>query len=166
MTMPTPVVAAINEQINRELFSAYLYQAMAAWFDSKHLPGFSSWMRLQAKEELAHAERFFDHLIDRGVTPVLTAIDAPASDFGTIRAAAEQVLEHERFISKSIHDIHDLALEHRDHASLPLLLWFITEQVEEEKSAQDIIDRLSLIESAGESLVLLDQELGARTATG
>lgn len=164
MSMPKPVVEAMNQQINRELFSAYLYLSMAGWFDSQHLPGFASWFRVQATEELAHAERFFDHLVARGCTPELGAIDAPPSDFGTVNAAAAQVLEHERFISRSIGTIHDLALEHRDHASLPLLMWFINEQVEEEKSAQDIIDRLALIESAGESLVLLDQELGARTA--
>lgn len=162
MSMPKPVVEAMNEQINRELYSAYLYLSMAGWFDSQHLPGFASWFRVQAREELAHAERFFDHLIDRGCTPALGAIDAPPSDFGTVHAAADQVLEHERFISASIGAIHDLAIEHSDHASLPMLMWFINEQVEEEKSVQDIIDRLALIESAGESLVLLDQELGAR----
>src|SRR6266508_6155906 len=136
---------AINRQVNAELASAYLYLSMSAHFASEGLPGFAHWMRVQAREEAEHAMRFFDHLVDRGGRASLAAIDQPPGDFGSALSVFERVLDHEREVTRAIHALYDLSVGERDHASLPMLLSFISEQVEEEKTAADIVDQLRMV---------------------
>lgn len=160
--MDERVANAINAQVTMEFQAAYLYLGMSAWFDSQKLPGFAHWMRLQAKEEVVHAEKFIDHLLDRGAVLELGAIAAPPTDFGTVREAIEAVAAHEEKVSASIHAIYDTALNAGDHASRPLLNWFVEEQIEEERVARDLIDRLDLAGDDRAALIAIDQELGKR----
>jgi len=155
---------ALNEQLKAELTSAYLYLAMSAHFAADGLPGFALWMRVQGREELGHAMRFFDHLIDRGGRVSLAAIDQPPTEFGSPRAIFEQVLDHERRITASIHALHDLAVKEGDHPSLPLLLSFITEQIEEEKTVAQILDQLRMVGDQRGPLLFLDRHMGRRQA--
>ncbi len=154
--------AAINEQINKELYSEYLYQAMAAWFASQGLPGFSNWMRVQAQEEHFHAMKFYDYVIETGGRVILEAIAKPPSEFGSPKAAFEATLEHENFITASINGLVDLALELRDHASNNFLQWYVAEQVEEEANDNAILDQLKWIGDNGNALLMLDKQLAMR----
>jgi len=163
MRMPDAVAEAINEQIRMEFQASHLYLAMSAWFDRQNLPGFAHWMRLQASEEREHAERFFDHMSERGATIELRAIDAPPRDFGAVRDAVERVGHHEGLVTASIHAIHDLAGATKDYATQHMLQWFIAEQVEEEKQAADLLARLDLVEQGRGSLLMVDRELAQRT---
>lgn len=153
---------ALNREINAEFASAYLYLSLAAHFGSTGLPGFAHWMKVQAQEEVGHAVRFFDHLMDRGGRVTLMAIDQPPGEFGSAASVFEQVLERERTISSAIHDLHDLAVQESDHASLPLLLSFIAEQIEEEKAVTDILDQLRMVGEQKGSLLFLDRHLAKR----
>lgn len=158
-----PVESALNEQINAEFFSAYLYLAMSGYFEASHLPGFAGWMRAQAREEAAHAMRFFDFVTERGGGVSLKAIAQPPLEFSSALAAFEQALEHERQITQAIHDIHGVATREGDLASQPFLLSFIQEQVEEERTVGEIVDRLRLAGDSSVALLLVDRELAART---
>lgn len=164
--MDSNVAAAMNEQVTMELRAAYLYLAMSAWFDGEKLPGFSHWMRVQSKEELAHAEKFLDHLLDRNEQIKLGTIDAPPSTFGSVRDAIEAVAAHEAKVSGAINAIYDEAMKRGDHASRPLLNWFVNEQIEEEKTARDLLDRLDLAGDDRAALITIDQELGRRVVEG
>jgi ferritin len=156
------MLGAINEQINAELASAYLYLSMSAHFAAEALPGFSHWMRQQAGEELGHAMQFFDHLVDREGRVTLAAIDQPPSEFGSPLAVFEQVLQHEQRVSAAIHALYDLATKEGDHASQPLLLSFITEQIEEEKTASQIVDQLGMLGEQKGPLLFLDRHMAKR----
>lgn len=162
--MNKAVEDALNEQINAEMASAYLYLSMAAHFEAERLPGFARWMRLQAQEELGHGMQFYDHLVDRGGRVLLAAIDRPPSDFGTPLAAMERVLEHEQRVTAAIHALYDLADKEGDHASRPLLLSFISEQVEEEKAAAQIVDQLRMVGEQRGPLLFIDRHLGKRSS--
>ncbi len=153
---------AVNRQINAELTSTYLYLSMSAHFASQGLPGFAHWMRVQAQEEAGHAMQFFDHLVDRGGRVSLAAIDQPPEDFGAALSVFERVLERERDVSRAIHALYDLSVEERDHASQPLLLTFVSEQIEEEKTAADIVDQLRMVGEQNGPLLFLDRHLGKR----
>lgn len=153
---------AFNEQAKYELFSAYLYLAMANYSDSIGLPGFAHWMQEQAKEEVEHAMKFINHIQDRGGKAILQAIDQPPSDFKSPLKMFENVLEHEQSITQKIHKLYDLALKENDYPAQVMLQWFIDEQVEEEKMASDIIDQLKLVGDQGASLLMMDRRLGAR----
>lgn len=155
--------AALNAQIKAELDSAYLYLSMAAHFEAVNLGGFAKWMRLQAKEEQGHAMRIFDFVIERGGRVVLEAVDKPQTDFGRPVEVFQQVLEHERKVTGLIHDLYAMAQSEKDYASQVMLHWFIEEQVEEESTAEGIVERLRLAGDAGAALLLLDRELGARS---
>jgi ferritin len=157
---------AINEQIKNELESAYLYQAMAAWFHSIGFDGMGQWMRAQAGEELAHATKFFDHLLDREGTVVLQALGQPPRTWESPLAAFEAALEHEKFITGKIHELVDTATSEKDHAANILLQWFVTEQVEEEATAGKIVDTLKKIGDSTNGQYMLDRELGRRQAAG
>ena len=126
---------AMNEQINKEFFSSYLYLSMAAYFEDKNLTGFAHWMRLQADEEREHAMKFYNYILDAGGRVYLKAMDAPETDWKSNLQVAEQVAEHEARVTASIHDLYALALEEKDYAAQVMLHWFISEQVEEEKNA-------------------------------
>lgn len=156
---------AMNEQINKELYSAYLYQSMMAHFDALGLQGFANWMRVQSMEETLHAYKFYAYIIERGGKVTLTAIDGPETDWPTPLAAFEQVLSHEQYVTSLINNLMDIALETRDHASSSFLQWYVDEQVEEEGNAEQIVSKLKLIGDNAQALLMIDQELGARVFT-
>jgi len=164
MSMKSSLVDAVNEQIRNEFQSAYLYLAMSAWFKSKNLPGFAHWMHLQWEEENMHAMKLFGVLHDRGANVTLKPLDAPAINYDTPLALFEDVLEHERGVTKDINDLHDLAVKERDLAMQITLQWYITEQVEEEAQVEEIIGKMKILGSDGPSLFLLDQQLASRPA--
>jgi ferritin len=163
--MNEKVEKALNEQLNKELFSAYLYASMAAYFESKNLKGFSNWMTIQAQEETTHAKKFYDFINDRGGRVRLTAIEGPKQDWKSASEVFEETLEHERSITASINDLLSVAREHKDNASEIFLQWFVTEQVEEEANVDDVLNQVKMVESAPGGLFLLDRELGQRTFT-
>jgi ferritin len=154
---------ALNEQLNAELYSAYLYLAMSAWFESQNLPGFAAWMRIQHREETAHAMKFFKFVAERRGRVVLKAIEEPAKDWKSPLAAFEAALEHEQYITGRIGDLVNLAVEEKDHATNAFLQWFVNEQVEEEATADSIIQKLRMAEKAPGAMLMLDHELGQRT---
>ncbi|HPA44778.1 MAG TPA: ferritin [bacterium] len=156
---------AINDQINAEMFSAYLYLSMSAYFENTSLRGFANWMRVQAQEEMVHAMKFFDYVIERGGRAVLKAIEAPADEWASPVAAFEAAYEHEQKVTARINKLVDIAVELRDHATNAFLQWFVTEQVEEEASASEIVDKLKLIGEARGGLFMMDRELAARVFT-
>ena len=153
---------AINEQIKNELYSAYLYLSMSAHFEAGNLPGFARWMRLQAQEEQGHALKFFDYMHDRGGAVRLLAIDQPPAEWKSSLALFQQVLEHEQMVTGMIHRLYELAAKENDYATEIMLQWFITEQVEEEKNAAQIIDTLKLIDAHGTAVLMLDKQLSKR----
>ncbi len=152
----------INEQIKYELYSAYMYLAMSAWCADRNLSGFAHWMRLQAHEEVQHAMRFHDFLLERGARVALQAIDAPPADYGTPIAVMEKSLAHEKFVSARIHKLYELAQKEGDYPAQVMLQWFITEQVEEEASIDEIVERMKMFGSEGAALLMVDTQLGAR----
>lgn len=156
------MLSEINDQIKHEMFSSYLYLAMSAHFEDNNLSGFAHWMRLQAEEELEHAMKFYDYLVDRGGKITLQAIDQPPVEFGTPQEIFEQTLEHEQFITARINTLYALAVKESDFASQVFLNWFVTEQVEEEKNASGILDTLKLVGDRGTMIYQLDRQLGKR----
>ena len=154
---------AINEQINKELYSAYLYLSMSAYFEAKNLPGFAKWLRMQADEELEHGMKFFDHLNERGGRVELKAIMAVPTEWKDNLEVFKQVQEHEAAVTASINSLYELALKDKDYASQVMLQWFINEQVEEEKNAADIVQRLEMVDAKGNGVLMLDHELGKRS---
>lgn len=153
---------AINEQINKELFSSYLYLSMAAYFEDRNLPGFAHWMRVQEQEEREHAMKFYEHIFERGGKVVLKAIDAPKTEWASPLEVAEEVAAHEAKVTASIYALYELALQEKDYPAQVMLQWFITEQVEEEKNAAEIVANLKLIEERGTAVLMLDHRLGKR----
>jgi ferritin len=153
---------AINEQINKELYSSYLYLSMAAYFENKNLPGFAKWMHMQADEEREHGMKFFHHLLDRGGKVELKAIADPETDWKTNLDVFKQVQEHEAAVTASINALYELALKEKDYPAQIMLQWFIAEQVEEEKNAADIVQQLELIDAKGTAVLMLDHQLGKR----
>jgi len=161
-----PVKDALNEQINAELSSEYLYLSMAAYFEDEGLAGFASWMREQANEEHAHAMRIYDYIIDRDGRVELDAIDKPRSSWDGPTEAFQAAYDHEVEISGMIDELVRIAREENDNATENMLEWFVAEQVEEEATAQDILDKLKLAGDSGPGLMMLDQELGERQGGG
>lgn len=153
---------ALNYQLNRELYSGYLYLAMAAYFDDQDLPGFANWMRIQAQEELSHAMKFYDYLVRRGGRAVMDAIEAPENEWKSAVAVFEQVYQHEQMVTGLIHKLVDLALEQKDHATNNFLQWFVAEQVEEEESASGVLQKVRMASESKSGLYMLDQELAQR----
>jgi len=156
---------AINQQINAELYSSYLYMSMAAYFEHLQLPGFCHWMKVQAQEELAHAVRFYNYLSERGGRALMAAIEAPPTEWESPRECMQAVLDHERKVTGLINQLMNLAQDERDHASMSFLQWFVDEQVEEEASVDAILGKLNLIQSAPGGLFMLDNEMGSRSFT-
>ncbi len=164
--MSEAVQDAMNEQIKNELYSAYQYLSMAAYCESANLPGFARWMRAQAREELQHAMKFYDFVLDRNGRVVLHPIDAPVVEFGSPLEVFERALEHEQKVTAMINDLYGLAAGENDYASQTFLQWFVTEQVEEEKNAGDVVETLKMVAGSSEALFLLDRELGKREGDG
>ena len=153
---------AMNEQLNHELYSSYLYLSMAAFFESNNLSGFATWMRAQSVEENEHAMKFFEFIIERGGKVKLTAIKEPPTDFGTPLETFQQVLAHERHVTESIHKLYALARAENDYPSENMLQWFVQEQVEEENSVDAILQQLRMIGDQSSALLMLDHRLGQR----
>ncbi len=156
---------ALNKQLNEELFSAYLYLSMSAWFDSIGLKGFANWMMVQYQEETEHAMKFYNYIQSRGGDIKLLAIKQPPAEWNSPLHAFKETLKHEQFITKCINDLADLAESLRDRPTMNFLQWFIDEQVEEEENDRDIIQRLELIGESKHGLFMLDRELGERVYT-
>lgn len=163
MNISNSIRQAINKQINLEFVSAYSYLQAAAYFECRALNGFGKWMRLQHQEEMGHAMKFYDYLLDRGGAVELEAIAQPPGQFASALDAFEQSLAHERKVTQSIHSIYELAHEEKDYATVSLLKWFVDEQVEEEKNASDMVDRLKIAGDNPNALLLLDSMAGQRT---
>jgi ferritin len=160
--IPKTVEKAINNQINKELYSEYLYLSMATWFAAEGLEGFENFFIVQAQEERFHAMKFYNFVKERGGRVILKKLADPKTDFNSIEEVFQLALEHEIFISKSINELMDLAIEEKDHATKSFLNWFIDEQVEEEASMQAILDKLKLIGGKGQGILMLNSELGQR----
>ncbi len=156
---------AINDQINKELFSEYLYISMQAWFAAQNLDGMANWMDAQGKEERFHAMKFFNYLLERGGKVTLKPIEGPATEFKTPIKAFQAAFEHEQFITKSINDLMDLAIKENDHATRSFLQWYIDEQVEEEASVDKIVNQLKMVGENGHGIMMIDRELGQRSYT-
>lgn len=159
------MLKALNEQVNKEMYSAYLYLSMSAHCTNVGLNGFANWFMVQYQEETFHAMKIYNYINEQGEKVVLQAIEKPPSDFGTPLEMFQATLKHEQFITKSIHDLVTLALEERDYATQIFLQWFVTEQIEEESNDNEIISKLKLIGDNTSSLFVLDKELSVRVFT-
>lgn len=153
---------AFNEQMKHEFYSSYLYLSMSAYCDSVSLPGLAKWMRAQADEEMVHAMKIFDHLLDRGGRVQLHPIERPPVDFASAREVFEQAYRHEQHVTASINEVYGLAMDQRDFASRVFLDWFVQEQVEEEKTSGLLADQLTMIGDDRAGLLMLDRELSGR----
>ncbi len=153
---------AINKQINAEFYSAYLYLAMAGYFEDKNLPGFANWMRIQFQEEQFHALKMYDYVHQRGGTVVLEAIAKPDNKFKDLLAVFRETLKHEKMITKNIESLMDTAVKLKDYATQSFLQWYIEEQVEEEASVEEILNQLDLIEGKGEAVLMFDRQFATR----
>ena len=156
---------ALSEQVNAELYSSYLYLSMSAYAEDAGLNGIANWLYVQAREEMAHGIHMYQFILDRDAIPTLTAIDTPDADFSGIDDVFNRVLAHERIVTERINNIATLAMKENDHASYQFIMWYVNEQVEEESTADDIIDRIKLIGEDKGKLLNLDNELAARTYT-
>jgi len=154
---------ALNEQLNAELYSAYLYLAMSAWFESQNVPGFAAWMRIQHREETVHGMKFFKFVAERRGRVALKAIEEPAREWKSPLAAFEAAFKHEQYITGRIGDLVNLAMGAKDHAANAFLQWFVNEQVEEEASVDGIVQKLKMADKSPGALLMLDHELGQRT---
>ena len=154
---------ALNGQLNAELYAAYHYLAMSAYFQSTNMDGFATWMRTQAQEELMHAMKIYDFVNEREGEVELQEVKAPPMKWGGPLAVFQNAYEHEKGVTGQIHALVDLSLEERDHATNTFLQWFVTEQVEEEVTASDIVHKLRLVGNDGNGLFLLDRDMGQRS---
>ena len=162
MKISKTIQEALNRQINLEQASAHAYLAMAAWFEQRALSGFGRWMRLQSEEETGHAMKFLDYLLDRDGTVQLLAIPEPVGSFDSPLGAFKASQEQERSVTASIYELYDLAHGEKDYATVSMLKWFVDEQVEEEKSVADMVDRLKLAGDRPDALILLDSMAAKR----
>ncbi len=157
---------AINNQIRNEYYSSYLYLSMASYCESINYAGFASWLREQSKEELEHAMRLFDYMIDRDGRVVLESIDKPPSEFGSLLEMFQQVHDHEKEVTSMINQLYEIANNENDHATVVELQWFIQEQVEEEKTTQDIVEDLKKAGDDSAALLILDNKYGGSNGAG
>jgi ferritin len=153
---------ALNEQVNAEMYSAYLYLSMASYFEDKNLPGFANWMHIQFKEEWAHAMKFFNYIIERGGRVKLDAIKKPKTEWKNSVDVMTETLEHEKHVTALIHNLMGLSHQEKDYASASMLQWFIDEQVEEESTASALLEKLKMIDGKGAGMFMLDNELSTR----
>jgi len=156
------ITEALNAQINAETYSAYLYWSMSAVLEEMNLPGFASWMRVQAQEEMSHAMKLYNHIIERGGRVVLTAIDAPPIQWDSVKAVFEDGLAHEQKVTGMFSDLMDLTIQEKDHAGSMFLQWFVTEQVEEEATAMEVLGKLEIVGETAGGLYMLDKEMAGR----
>ncbi|PIE35981.1 ferritin [candidate division KSB3 bacterium] len=156
--------AALNKQINAEFYSSYLYLSMSADFSAKNLNGFANWMNVQAQEELTHGMKIYNYINEQGGKVLLTAIEAPQTEWDSPLASFEAAYVHEQHVTTLINNLADIAADERDHATGIFLQWFITEQIEEENTASDIVEKLKMIGDHPQGIFMIDRELGARPA--
>lgn len=161
--MDAKVEKALNDQLQAEFFSFYLYLSMSAYFTAQHLDGFAHWMRIQAQEEFGHAMKLFDYLNERGATVALAALDAPQREWDSAAAVFGAVLEHERYITGRINELVNLANSVKDHATTVLMHWYVNEQVEEEATADTLFHQVEMMQDSPHGLLMLDRELAQRT---
>ena len=162
MALSKKIETTLNEQINAEFNSSYLYLAMAAYFEDLNLKGMAKWMKMQSSEELKHGLKLFDYTIDRKGRVVLSKIDTPKKEWKNFVSVFEDVLAHEQYITTKINKFMDIAISEKDHATASMLKWFVDEQVEEENNAQELVDKLKILGEHGDALYLLDRELMGR----
>lgn len=156
---------ALNEQINEEMYSSYLYLSMATYMHDKNLDGLANWMRIQSQEEQLHSNKIFDFIIERGGRVILEEIHKPQSEWETPVSAFEDTLAHEKHITGKINDLVNLALKEGDHAVNSFLQWFVDEQVEEEATAETILQQMKMVGDHPMGLFMLDKDLGQRVFT-
>ncbi|MCQ2977672.1 MAG: ferritin [archaeon] len=154
--------AALNAQINAEIYSGYLYLSMASYFEDIDLAGFANWMRVQASEELEHGMKIYDYVIRRGASVTLEAIEKPQTEWDSPLAAFEHVLSHEKTVTGLINNLVDLAIAEKDHATNNFLQWFVEEQVEEEENAMEILAKVRLAGDNNSILYTLNEEFAGR----
>ncbi len=162
MAIPASVEKAMNKQLAFEMQSAYVYLGMSAYCEAQSLPGFAAWLRAQYQEELDHAMKFYGFILDRGGKVTLDALDKPATEYSSPLSVFEAALQNEESVTTAIDDLYTLTSKERDYASQAFLNWFVTEQVEEEKTVGEVVDSLRRVGERGEALFLLDRELGQR----
>ncbi len=155
---------ALNEQVNKEFYSAYMYLAMSAHCNTLGLPGFAHWMRMQYEEENMHVTRMYDYILDQGGQVHLKTIEEPPVEYGTPLNVFETTLEHEQFVTSLIHKLMDLAVEEHDYATQTFLQWYVSEQVEEESNVNEILLPLRMVGDDKGGLMLIDQQLAQRLA--
>ncbi|HFS68108.1 MAG TPA: ferritin [Flavobacteriia bacterium] len=153
---------ALNDQINAEFYSAYLYLSMSAYLNDISLTGFANWMRAQYEEEMFHAMKMYDYLLERGGNVLLNTIKEPKHSWENIIDIFEDVLEHEQEVTASINNLVSLAIDEKDHATVNFLQWFVDEQVEEEASVEELLAQLKLVGGNGSGLFMLDREAAQR----
>jgi ferritin len=153
---------ALNDQLNAEFYSAYVYLSLAAYFESKNLEGLASWMQAQAAEERGHAMKFYGYIHSRGGRVKLSQIDAPETSWDSPLVGFRSALEHEKMITGRINDLVDLANKEKDNASHQFLMWFVAEQVEEEESVGRVVDKLEMVGDSPSGLFIMDRELAKR----
>ena len=162
--MSPKMTDALNQQINEEYYSNYIYLAMAAYLEDQDLEGMAHWMRMQAQEEYLHAMKIFDYMIERGARIELKSVATPPKEWESPLASFEAALEHERVMTNNINTLADLAISEKDHATNNVLQWYVTEQVEEESNVDSIVKKLKMMGADGQALFLMDRELASRPA--
>ncbi len=160
----TKMQAALNEQVNKEFYSAYMYLAMSAYSNTIGLPGFAHWMRMQYEEETLHVTKMYDYILNQGGEVELLAVEKPPKKYGSPLEIFKKTLEHEQYVTSLIHKLMDLAVEERDYATQTFLQWYVTEQVEEESNVNDIVAPLRMVGDDKSGLMLIDRQLAGRVA--
>ena len=154
-----------NGQVNAELYSSYLYLSMSTWFSEKSLSGFAGWMRAQAQEELFHSVKIIDYILERGGTVQLDTIEKPEGDWSSPLEVIQETADHEAKVTGLVNDLVDVALEERDHAANIFLQWFVAEQVEEESTVGEVVEKLKMIGGVSAGMFHMDMEMGKRVFT-
>jgi ferritin len=160
--MDEKMIDALNSQLNAELYSSYLYLSMGTYFESMDMSGFSNWMRVQAQEELSHAMKIHDYVIQRGDRVILTRIDSPPTEWESPVDAFEHVYAHEQKVTALINQLVNLAISLGDHATNNFLQWFVAEQVEEEESSSGVLKKVRMANESSSGILMLDNELAQR----
>ena len=160
--MNKKVYKVFNEQVQAELYSAYMYLAMSVHLEDENFKGMAHWMRLQYEEEREHAFRLMKFMQERGVKPELLQIDMPRAEYGTPLEVFSKALEHEKYVTSRIHEMYEVAMKEKDYAAMSHLLWFIDEQVEEEDQTREIVDKLMMVGDNMNGLFVIDNQLGSR----
>ncbi|RMF54445.1 ferritin [Candidatus Woesearchaeota archaeon] len=162
MSLTKTMEAALNKQVNAELYSAYLYLSMSADFEAKNLKGFANWMFVQAQEEMTHVMKIYRHILDRGGKVVLDKVAKPKTTWKTPLDAFQDAYKHEKEITAMINNLVRLAKKQNDHATESMLQWFVDEQVEEEANTDEIVQKLKMVKNSGEGILIIDKELSQR----